>query len=208
MSSSSLIRLGGLATMLAGALLIIGTIPILMGVIGSDLTKFAQEATTGTYALLTRLGVLATILLQGGLVALHSYRSEAMGILGLVGFVAAFLGTAMALGYAWADAFVVPAVAEIAPGQLDSIYNIGTWGGARFLTRVLFGLGWFLFGLAAFFAAQNHPSWMWGVIMAGGLISLVPIPGSTLVISVGLVLAGYVLLASRAESDQQPSRVR
>ena len=77
MSSSSLMRLGGLATMLAGALLIISTIPILMGVIGLDLTKFAEEATTGTHALLTRLGVLATILLQGGLAALYAYRSEA-----------------------------------------------------------------------------------------------------------------------------------
>jgi hypothetical protein len=93
MSSSSLMRLGGLATMLAGALLIISTIPTLMGVIGLDLTLFAEEATTGTHALLTRLGVLATILLQGGLAALYAYRSEAMGVLGLVGFVAAFLGT-------------------------------------------------------------------------------------------------------------------
>jgi hypothetical protein len=208
MSSSNLIRLGGLAALLAGMLLIIGAIPILLGVIGVDLTKSAEEATTGTYAWLTRLGVLATILLQGGLVALYAYRSEAMGALGLIGFVAAFLGTAMALGYAWADAFIVPAVAEIAPSQLDSIYNIGTWGGARFLTRVLFGLGWFLFGLAAFYAAQTYPSWVGGVIMAGGLISLVPIPGSTLVISVGLVLAGFVLVARRAESDQHPSRVR
>ena len=208
MSSSSFIRLGGLAAMLAGALLIISTIPIILGVIVSDLSKFAEDATTSTYALVSRLGVLATMLLQGGLVALYAYRSEALGVLGLIGFVAAFLGTAMALGYAWADAFVVPAVAEIAPGQLDSIYNIGTWGGARFLTRVLFGLGWFLFGLAAFFAAQTYPSWVGGVIMAGGLISLVPIPGSTLVISVGLVLAGFVLLARPAESDQQPSRVR
>ena len=66
MSSSSLMRLGGLATMLAGALLIISTIPTLMGVIGLDLTLFAEEATTGSHALHTRLGVLATILLQAG----------------------------------------------------------------------------------------------------------------------------------------------
>ena len=207
MPSSNLIRLGGLAAMLAGALLIIGTIPILMGVIGSDLTKFAEEATTGTYALLTRLGVLATIVLQVGLVALYADRSEAMGVLGLVGFVAAFLGTAMALGYAWADAFVAPAVAEIDPGELGPIYNIGTWGGARFITRVLFALGWFVFGLVAY-QARAYPSWAAGVLMAGGLISLVPMPGSTLVISVGLVLVGFVLFARRAESDQQPSRVR
>jgi hypothetical protein len=207
MSSSNLLRLGGLATILAGALQIIVTIPVLMGVIGSDLTKFAEEASTGTYALLTRLGVLAIILLLVGLVAMYAYRSEAMGILGLVGFVVAFLGTAMALGYAWADAFVVPAVAEIEPGQLGSIYNIGTWGGARFLTRVFFALGWFLFGLAAY-QARAYPSWAAGVLMAGGLISVVPMPGTTLVISVGLVLVGFVLFARRAESDQQPSRVR
>jgi hypothetical protein len=207
MSSSNLIRLGGLATMLAGVMLILSTIPILIGVIGSDLSKLAEEATTGTYALLTRLGVLAVILLQGGLVGLYAYRSEAMGVLGLVGFVAAFLGTAMALGYAWADAFVVPAVAELDPGRLGPIYNIGTWGGARFLTRVLFALGWFVFGLATY-QARAYPSWAAGVLMAGGIISLVPMPGSTLVISVGLVLVGFVLFVRRAESDQQPSRVR
>ena len=207
MSSSNLIRLGGLATILAGALLIIGTIPILMGVIGSDLANFAQEATTGTYALLTRLGLLGTILLLGGVVALYAHRSETMGVLGLVGFVAAFLGTAMALGYAWADAFVVPAVAEVDPGQLGPIYKIGPWGGARVLTRVLFALGWFLFGMAAY-QARAYPSWAAGVLLAGGLISLVPMPGTTLVLSVGLVLVGFLLFVRRAESEQQPSRVR
>jgi hypothetical protein len=156
MSSSSLIRLGGLATVLAGVLMILTIIAQVMGVI--DFANIAEEATTGTYALLTWLVVLTVILLQGGLVALYAERSEAMGVLGAVGFVVAFVGTALTLGYLWAEAFVVPAVAEIAPTQLDPIHDIGTWVGARVLAGVLFGIGWVLFGVAAH-QARVYPDW-------------------------------------------------
>jgi uncharacterized BrkB/YihY/UPF0761 family membrane protein len=80
MSSSSLIRLGGLAPILAGALMIITVGAQVMGAI--DFANIAEEATTGTYALLAWLVVLSVILLQGGLVALYAECSEAMGVLG------------------------------------------------------------------------------------------------------------------------------
>ena len=205
MSSSNLIRFGGLATMLAGALVVISSIAPVMGVI--DLANFPEVATTGTYAWLTRLLVLANMLLLGGLVALYADRWEAVDGMGLVGFVVAFVGTAMALGYVWAEAFVVPAVAEIAAGRLDSIYNIGPWVGARFLSRVIFCVGWVFFGLAAF-AARVYPSSAAGVLMAGALINLVPHPVAGLVFAVGLVVVGFVHFTRRGASDQQPSRVR
>ena len=61
----------------------------------------AVAAATFSYALTFWLYMLGAVLLLGGLVALYVYQSEEAGILGVVGFVVAFLGTALAVGANW-----------------------------------------------------------------------------------------------------------
>jgi hypothetical protein len=204
MSSSNLIRLGGLATMVAGTLLIIVSIALIMGAV--NVANRTEEATTGTYAVLTSLFALATILLQGGLVAMYAHRLEAMGIFGLVGFLVAFFGTALMVGYSWAEAYVVPAVADIDPVQLNNLYSIGTWGRARVAALLLYPIGWMVFGFAAY-QARVYPAWAARVLVIGAIINLSPRQGTDLVFAVGLVWVGFVVFARRATSDQQPSRV-
>ena len=94
-----------------------------------------------------------------------------------------------------------------APTQLDPIHDIGTWVGARVLAGVLFGIGWFLFGLAAH-QARVYPDWAARILVIGAVISLLPFPGAFLVLAVGLVWVGFVVFSRKAASDQQPSRVR
>ncbi len=204
MSSSSLIRLGGLATMVAGAMLIIVSIALILGAV--NVANRTEEATTGTYAVLTSLFALATILLQGGLVALYAHRSEAMGIFGLVGFLVAFFGTALLVGYCWAEVYVVPAVADIDPVQLNNLYTIGTWGRARVAALLLYPIGWIVFGFAAY-QARVYPAWAARVLVIGAIINLSPRQGTDLVFAAGLVWVGFVVFARRATLDQQPSRV-
>jgi hypothetical protein len=60
------------------------------------------------------------VLLLVGLVGLYVRQSEASGILGLVGFAVAFLGTALVLGAVWAQLFVAPFLAIRAPAVLDA----------------------------------------------------------------------------------------
>ena len=204
MSSSSLIRLGALATMVAGVLLTIVSIALILGAV--NVADRTEEATTGTYAMLTSLFALATILLQGGLVALYAHRSEAMGIFGLVGFLAAFFGTALMVGYSWAEAFVIPAVADVDPVQLNNLYTLGTWGRARVAALLLFPVGWMVFGLAAY-QARVYPAWAARVLVIGAVINLSPRQGTDLVFAAGLVWVGFVVFARRTTLDQQPSRV-
>ena len=111
MSSSNLIRLSGLAAVVAGVLLTIG-----------DLLSFATEpenlsewATMPSYFFVWFLYLLGGVLLLVALVGLYAYQSEAAGILGLVGFVGAFSGTALVLGAIWAQLFVAPFLAVQSP---------------------------------------------------------------------------------------------
>ena len=82
MSSSHLIRWSGLALIVGGVLLIVTDFLELL-VVGYDLV---ETATTGTYAIVTVLTLLGTVLLLVGLVGLYVCQSEAAGLLGLVAF--------------------------------------------------------------------------------------------------------------------------
>jgi len=113
MSSANLIRLGGLATILAGASVITTTVVAFVVPMGS--TNTAEGFVTSGYAWLIWSLVVGFILLQIGLVTMYAERSEAMGVIGLVGFVVAFFSTAMTLGYGLALTLVVPAVAGVTP---------------------------------------------------------------------------------------------
>ena len=57
---------------------------------------------------------------MAGLVGLYARQSEAVGVLGLVGFAAALFGTGMVLGFFWDNAFAVPALARTTPTVLEA----------------------------------------------------------------------------------------
>src|SRR5215203_1472009 len=92
MSSPDLIRMSGLAAILGSGLIAISDIS---GSLILDFENFSEVAATGTYAF-------------------------AAGLLGLLGFLVAFIGTALVSGSFWSQEFVAPAAAEPAPEFLDS----------------------------------------------------------------------------------------
>jgi hypothetical protein len=101
-SSSNLIRSAGLAAVVAGVLFII------VDLVGLFVFGFGQrftEAIISSGLLLFRSAVapLAGALVLLGLVGLYARQSEATGIPGLVGFLVAFVGTALAQGSILAD---------------------------------------------------------------------------------------------------------
>ena len=93
-----------MALMVGGVLLIVSDCLELL-VVGYDLV---ETATTGTYAVVTVLTLLGTVLLLVGLVGLYVCQSETAGLLGLVGFLMSFLGNALVVGAVWEATFVVP----------------------------------------------------------------------------------------------------
>ncbi len=96
MESSNLIRWGGLAAMIAGALFVV------INLITVLILGFGQ----GQLELLVRavISPVAGALLLLGLVGLYARQSGVIDIVGLIGFLLAFVGTVLALaGNIWAN---------------------------------------------------------------------------------------------------------
>jgi len=87
------------AAVLTGVLLTIGNFLVL----AAEIENLSEWMTKPSYVFTWLLYLLGGVLLLVGLVGLYAYQSEAVGILGLVGFVGAFLGTVLVLGTVWAS---------------------------------------------------------------------------------------------------------
>jgi hypothetical protein len=105
---------------------------------------------TGSYLLSSGLRLLSTILLLWALIGIYGRQSRAAGILGLWAFVVTFLGTALLAGNTWAEVFVWPTLAQVAPNVLS---EQATEAPMYLLTGIslsfpLFSIGMILFGVA------------------------------------------------------------
>ena len=199
MSSSSLIRLAGLAALASGVLSAIGDLLTL--VVSRQNLENPQLATTTSYTV-DLLYLLSTALLLLGLVGLYTSQSQATGLLGLVGFLTAFLGTVLLVGALWFMVFGTPYLAAQDPELAESVL-----GQTGYLLMLLFGaVGWILFGVATL-RARVYPGWAAILLIVGGVIAFLPVPLVGIVFSVAVAYLGYLLFTGRVRSDEQPSRV-
>ena len=197
MSSSSLIRLAGLAALSSGVLSAIGDLMNLV----VDLEN-PVSATTSSYTIVFFLYLISTALVLLGLVGLYTSQSQAVGILGLVGFLVAFLGTVMLVGGLWFELFVTPNLAAQAPVLVEA-----DLGGLGFtLTFFLGAVGWVLFGVATL-RANVYPRWAAVLLIVGGVIFFLPVPLRGIIFSVSVAYLGFMLFTGQVRSDEQPSRV-
>jgi hypothetical protein len=145
-SSSSLVRLGGIAAVMAAVLLLAAEIVDAYNIDAYQTVESNREfLTTATHAFQSALRLIAFgLLLPLGLVGLYARQSEDTGALGVVGFVVTFAGMVLVSGFAWVDTFIAPELARSAP----QLIGMGPPPG-RALSFVVFGVGWALFGLAS-----------------------------------------------------------
>ena len=197
MQSSNLIRWAGLAAVLSGVSSVIGDLLSLV----VDLES-AESAATTPYMLVFLLYLLGTVLLLLGLVGLYSSQSEPAGFLGLLGFLVAFLGTALVSGALWFELFITPSLAVEAPELAEA--ELGLAGFA--ITFLLVVVGWVLFGVATL-RARVYPRLAAALLIVGAVTSLVPIPLSGVVLSVAVAWLGLMLFTGRGMPSEQPSRV-
>jgi hypothetical protein len=191
MSYSGLIRWSGFTAMVAGALLLIAEFLELLPVF--DGLPFSELALTGIFIFQLTLYLLGLILLALGLVGLYAHQSERAGPLGLVGFLAAFVGTVFFTGFFWANLFVAPDLAIRAPEFLD---QGGCFPGFR-LSLVIYAVGWILFGLASL-KAGGYPRILVIVLIVGAALDLFGAPLSGLVIDAAFVWLGLSLFTGRS----------
>ena len=200
MSSSVLARWGGLAAMVAGMLLLVAELLELLPAF--DDYPFSELALTGLFTFQVALYLLGLILLSVGLVGLYAHQSDRAGLLGLVGFLVAFIGTVFFTGFFWANLFVSPALAVGAPEFLD---QGGRFPGFR-LSLLIYAVGWLLFGLASL-KARAYPRAPVIVLIVGAALDLFGAPLSGLVIDAAFVWLGFSLFSGRAAPAGQTPRV-
>lgn len=206
MSLSGLVRLGGLSAVVGGILLVISDLWVLLiQGFGGD-QPLSEAATTTSFAITTWLFLLAAVLVLFGLVGLHLRQSEAAGVLGLVGFLIAFLGTALVVGVTWSQVFVFPSLAVEAPEFLDAEQVAGPVDAGFMLSFIVAAVGWALFGVAAL-VARSYPRWVAIVLIVAALLQFLPFPGTGLVFGVAVALVGLVSVFGGRMSGEQPSRV-
>ena len=204
MSSTTLVRVSGLALLLAGILLAVA-LPFLPS--DADPQGLLRPAWVLVHTALT----IAAILGLFGVVGLYNRLGERSGWLGLIGFVLLFTGTALLVAGLSIDAFVLPALASSAAGQtfLDPAGPL--FGGpltvVLLLTGGLFSLGCLLFCITIL-RSRIDGRWV-GLLLLGGILlpweqlpDLVSIIGGVL-FGLGLIWFGYILLARSGERAVQ-----
>jgi hypothetical protein len=207
-SPSSLLRLSGLALVLAAAMFAIAemlafTIIVKAGA-AYDLKQVAQ---TGTFFVQSLLTFVAGGLLLGGMVGLYIRQCEAAGKLGLVGFVSAFFGTVLVEGDFYANTFITPLVAQEAPAFLDNPLSgfLQVWLPFDFM---LLAFSWLMLAVATV-RAHVYPRAASWFLLAGALVALVPLPLVNVPFDAARVWLGLGLLTAKvADVPRRRSKSR
>src|ERR687898_1034152 len=114
---SRFVRMGAWAAMVSGLALVVSFVMEWLVVpherLGSD------AFLTSAYTLSSGLRLLSLVLLLWGLIGIYGPQSRATGTFGLWTFVVVFLGAALAARNTWAEVFVYPTLAQIAPPMLS-----------------------------------------------------------------------------------------
>jgi hypothetical protein len=200
--SANLVRVGGgLAAMVGGALGIIASMMALVFVLPQVLAQLPNGApSSGIITLTGLLLILAWVLVLGGLVGLYASQREAVGVLGLIGFVIALVGTGLLVGVLCVQTFYIPARGVSGVGSVVSLFAA--------VVVLVTSIGWFLFGLATF-KARIYPRPAATLLMVGAAISafIHLTGGEFIVMSVAIAWLGFFLFRGRSSSEEELARV-
>jgi hypothetical protein len=159
---SRFVRMGPWAAMASGVALIVSMVLAWL-IVPYERLGLTEAYLTTSYSVSSGLRLLGLILFLWGLVGIYGPQARAAGTFGLWTFVFVFLGTALAVGNVWAEVFVYPTLAQIAPAMLSGA-GFGTEaalyiGVGLNLSYPLFFLGLILFAAATFWAGV-YPRWI------------------------------------------------
>ena len=200
--TSDFIRWSGLAAMLGGVLFILAELLDVYNFVLLGEDQLSAGAVTASYALEVWMFVLGDVLLLFGLFGLYVSQSETGGPLLLIGFLVAFLGTALAVGVDWPESFLMPLPTEDAPDLLALSRPL-----LRTLPIGIYAIGWLLFGVAAL-RARVYPRWAALLLIVGAVLSFIPQPLSTAPLGLAVAWMGFILFTGRGAPPEQMPRVR
>jgi hypothetical protein len=195
---SRFVRAGAWAAMVSGVALVVSMLLEWL-VVPYERLGHTEAYFTSAYGVSSGLRLLSIVLLVWGLIGIYGPQSRASGTFGLWTFVVVFLGTALAVGNVWAEVFVYPTLAQVAPDMLS---------GAGFATEAssymsaglslsypLFFLGLVLFGAATLWAGV-YPRWIAVLLIIGIPVTMFLDPtAGTFQESIGQMLWGIAVAA-------------
>jgi hypothetical protein len=206
---SRLIRLAGLAAMVAG-LIFAGIQPI-------HPPDVVESVNTTAWAIITPLKTFMCLLMLLGIAGLYARQVKQTGWLGLIGYLMFSLSWALNLSFIFAETFIIPPLASISPEFVNGFFgiingkpvdmNLGIlpmlWG----LVTVMYLLGSLLFGIAMFRTAIL-PRWASALFALAGplaftMVMLLPHQLERLAavpMGIALIGLGYGLFAERREN--------
>jgi len=197
MMDSLLARSAAPLAIVAGALVVVTRVVGLLTA-PSDSEALKVVVLTATHAINSVASIVAYAMLVLALVACHSLQAPAAGVLGVIGLGAAILGSVFMAGDWWFEAFAVPWLAEVVPGALDHPAS-GRLLLGSFMSFVLFGMGWLLYGIASVRAHVFPAALSWAVV-ASGLLSGIPSAfvtyGGSVILGLAFILLGAWLMRS------------
>src|ERR687890_2195883 len=194
---SRFVRAGAWAAMVSGLALIVSMLLAWL-VVPYERLGQADAYLTSSYSVSSGLRLLAFVLLVWGLIGIYGPQSRAAGTFGLWTFVFLFLSTALAAGNVWAEVFVYPTLAQVAPDMVSGGFTTEAaayLSAGLTLSYPLFFLGLILFGAATFWA-RLYPRWIALLLIISVPVTffLDPTPG-TFQESIGPALWGFAFAA-------------
>lgn len=171
-TAPSLIRYTGLALVIAGI--------IFAGVQPIHPPDVLASVTTRAWAIITPLKTVMCLLFLLGLTGLYARQVQESGWLGLVGYLLFSLCWALQLAFIFAEAFILPPLANVAPTFIDGLFglfnghpvetNLGALPVFWTLAGILYMLGGLLFGIAMF-RAKVLPRGVTGLLALTALLT-------------------------------------
>ena len=195
---SRFVRMGAWAAMVSGVALVVSMLLEWL-VVPYERLGHTEAYFTSAYGVSSGLRLLSIVLLVWGLIGIYGPQSRASGTFGLWTFVVVFLGTALAAGNTWAEVFVYPTLAQIAPDMLLGA-GFETEASAYMSTGLslsypLFFLGLILFGAATLWAGV-YPRWIAVLLIIGIPVTMFLDPtAGTFQESIGQMLWGIAVAA-------------
>lgn len=183
MSSSNLMRWGGLAAVVAGLMFIIVDL-IAALILGFD-QDFSQDLVSLGLIFRSAMTPVAEALLLLGLVGLYTRQSKSVGILGLISFVVAFIGTVLSQDFAWANLLLGLGWALFGVSCLQSRIYPSIAAGLLVVGALITGLV--------------------GTLVTGEVGSILVYIGADVVLNVAIAWLGFSLFLKREEAAGGPS---
>ena len=193
---SRFVRAGAWAAMVSGLALVVSLLMEWL-VVPYEQLGHTEAYFTSSYTVSSGLTLLSIVLLVWGLIGIYGPQSRAAGTFGLWAFIIIFLGTVLIAGNTWAEVFVYPTLAQVAPNAWSgSVMEVSSYLALGLtLSFPLFGIGLILFGVATF-RAGVYPRWVALLLIISIPLTMFldPTPG-TFQESIGQILLGIALVA-------------